>query len=168
MVNIKITSEIMLKGDYWTTAINSLSNIFKTRTNYSIYLLSTVIGILYDRQIEELTYSDELGSIPSVPRNVFNTNSEIFDYLFQAAILTTKNVLLDENERLDLAFNEKRTDFNRVQLLTKFANYGVTKLIELIGSDNLETMENIKNFLTGTMEGTNWDIDELVIEDIDI
>ena len=167
MVSIRLKSDIPLKGDAWVNAIDSLSDIFKERTNYNIFLMSTVIGILYDKQIEELTYTDETNAPPSVPRNVFNTaSSDIFDYLFQTAILTTKTVEYDETERLDLAFNDKRTEYNRIQLLVKFANYGVTKLLELVGDDNLETMENIKNFLTSTVEGTNWDIDDLVIDEL--
>lgn len=166
MVNIKASSQIPLKGDVWVKAIASLSDIFKKRTNYDIYLMSTVIGILYDKQIDELEYTDTVNEPPSVPRVIFNDNSEIFDYLFQSAILTSKNYDFDEDTRLDMAFNYENSDFNRIQMLTKFANYGITKLFDLVGNDSLETMENIKNFLAGTMEGTNWDIDELIIEEI--
>jgi hypothetical protein len=45
--------------------------------------------------------------------------------------------------------------------LTQFANLGVTKLVEHIGSSALESMENIKNFLCATVEGNNFDIDAL-------
>lgn len=166
MVNIRLKSDILLKGDAWVNAIESLSDIFKEKTNYSIFLLSTVIGILYDKTLEELPYSDNLHSTPSVPRNVFNISSDVFDYLFQTAILTTKNFNYNEEERLKFAFDEKCFDFNRLQFLISFANFGVTKLLQLVGNDNLETMENIKNFLTSTMEGTNWDIDELIIDEL--
>lgn len=161
-----IASDILLKGTAWYTALSSLSMIFKTRTNYSIYLLSTAIGIMYDRQIENPEENGE--DTASVPRNVYNNNSEPFDFLFQSAILTTNNESLGEEERLDLAFSESKSDFNKITFLTKFANYGVTKLVELIANDSLETMENIKNFLTSTMEGTNFDIDPLTDGEIDV
>jgi hypothetical protein len=45
--------------------------------------------------------------------------------------------------------------------LTQFANFGVTKLVELIGDTALESMENIKNFLAASVEGRNLDIDAL-------
>ena len=45
--------------------------------------------------------------------------------------------------------------------MTQFANFGVTKLVEQIGSSPLESMENIKNFLSSIVEGNNFDIDAL-------
>lgn len=45
--------------------------------------------------------------------------------------------------------------------MTQFANLGVTKLVEHIGSTLLESMDNIKNFLAATVEGNNFDIDAL-------
>ena len=45
--------------------------------------------------------------------------------------------------------------------MTQFANFGVVKLVELIGDSTIETMDNIKNFLVQTVEGRNLDIDAL-------
>ena len=116
---------------------------------------------MYDKQIESLsTNNDE--SYPSVPRNVFNNNnSDQFQTLYQAAILTSKCVDYDEDKRLELAFDEKEPDTSKVIFLTKFANFGITKLLDLVGDDELSTMENLKNFLTSTMEGTNLDIEDI-------
>ena len=50
--------------------------------------------------------------------------------------------------------------------MTQFANFGVTKLIELIGDTDLESMDKIKNFMVASVEGRNFDIDELNLEDI--
>jgi len=160
------SSDILLKGIVWNTALSYLSHIFKTRTNYSIYLLSTAIGIMYDRQIDALEDNGE--DVASVPRNVFNTNSEPFDLLFQSAILTTAIEKLNDDERLALAFGDQKSDFNKITFLTKYANFGVTKLVELASDDILITMENIKNFLTSTMEGTNFEIDSLVDVDFEV
>lgn len=52
--------------------------------------------------------------------------------------------------------------------LASFANFGVEKLVEQIGATPIESMENIKNFLVSTVEGRNFEIDELPIEEIDI
>ena len=84
----------------------------------------------------------------------------ILDFIFQAAILSTTTETLTEDERLDLAFGEKTT-FNKMAFITQFANYGVTKLVELIGSSPVEAMENIKIFFAATIEGRNFDIDTL-------
>ena len=156
---MEITTDVLLRGTEWAKAIDNLSLIFKTRTHYSIYMLSMAIGIMYDKRIEK---PDENGEDPkSVPRNVLQNNENgKLDFMFQAAILSTSTETYLEDERLDLAFGEK-TDFNKLAYLTQFANYGVTVLNTQIGDSVIETMENIKNFLFSTIEGRNLDIDAL-------
>lgn len=153
---MEITTDIALRGTAWDTAIDALSPLFKPRAQYSIYMLSLSIGIMYDRRIA----SDE-DYRHSVPRNVIQNNDNgKLDFMFQSAILSTTTESFTEDQRLELAFGEK-TDFKKIDFLTQFANFGVTKLVELIGSSPLETMENVKNFLCATVEGNNFDIDAL-------
>lgn len=161
---MEITSDIQLKGTAWNKAITALSDIFKTRTHYSLFMLSLAIGIMYDKRIET---PEENGEEPkSVPRNVINNNDNgKLDFYFQAAILSTLTETFTEEERLELAFGEK-TDFNKVTFLTQYANFGVTKLAELVGSTLLESMENIKNFLVSTVEGRNFEIDALPLDEL--
>ena len=69
-----------------------------------------------------------------------------------------------EEERLDFAFgdkNDEKIGFKRIDFLTQFANFGVTKLMEQIGETPIESMESIKNFLVSTVEGRNLEIDAL-------
>ena len=157
---MELTSDIPLKGDAWDRAINELGTIFSTRTNYSLFLLSCSIGIMYDQRIEkpeETTETDE----HSVPRNVIHNNDNgKLDLMLQAAILSTRTVTVSEDERLEIAFGDS-TDFNKRDFLVQFANYGVTKIVEQFGITELETMENIKNFLCTSVEGRNFDIDSL-------
>ncbi|MCP1110888.1 hypothetical protein [Ohessyouella blattaphilus] len=162
-----ITSDIRLKGKAWEQAISELSDIFVTRTNYSLFMLSLAIGIMYDKRIPSL---DEDGDENrSVPRNVINTHDNgKLDFFFQAAILSTTTEDKKEDERLELAFGDEKTEFNKVNFLLQFANYGVTKLVELIGDTPLETMEKIKNFLVTSIEGNNFEIDELMLEEMEI
>ena len=156
---MEITTDISLKGSEWTRALEKLSGIFKTRTNYSIFMLSLAIGIMYDKCIDNP--SEEGEETKYVPRNVIQNNDNgKLDFMFQAAILSTLTKSFSEDERLELAFGEK-TDFNKISFLTQFANYGVTILNEQIGDTEIETMENIKNFLFSTVEGRNLDIDAL-------
>lgn len=164
---MEVKSDIMLRGTAWDTAFKNLSEIFKTRTNYSIYIISLTIGLIYDKRIEVPEENGE--EERSVPRNVIqNHDNGKLDYFFQTAVLSTMTENFTEEQRLELAFGEK-TDFNKIAFLTSFANFGVTKLIEKIGSTNIESMENIKNFLIATIEGRNLDIyeisDEILLSD---
>lgn len=162
---MEITTDIALRSTAWDQAIDALSPLFKPRSQYSIYMLSLSIGIMYDRRIvSEEDYRH------SVPRNVLQNNDNgKLDFMFQAAILSTTTESFTEDERLELAFGEK-TDFKKIDFLTQFANFGVTKLVEHIGASPIESMENIKNFLAATVEGNNFDIDalpdELLTEEI--
>ena len=153
---MEITTDVALRGAAWDQAIDALAPLFKPRSQYSIFMLSLSIGIMYDRRIvcdEDYRHS--------VPRNVIQNNDNgKLDFMFQAAILSTTTESFTEDQRLELAFGEK-TDFKKIDFLTQFANFGVTKLVEHIGSSNVESMENIKNFLATTVEGNNFDIDAL-------
>ena len=153
---MEITTDIALRSTAWDQAIDALSPLFKPRSQYSIYMLALSIGIMYDRRIvSEEDYRH------SVPRNVLQNNDNgKLDFMFQAAILSTTTESFTEDERLELAFGEK-TDFKKIDFLTQFANFGVTKLVEHIGASPIESMENIKNFLAATVEGNNFDIDAL-------
>lgn len=159
---MEIKSDIKLRGTAWNTAISKLSNIFSTRTNYTIYMLCMAIGIMYDMRVAKLEGDSEEDH--SVPRNVINNNDNgKLDFYFQTAILTTTTECMSEENRLELAFGDS-LEFERLSFLTQFANFGVTKLIELIGETDLESMDNIKNFMIASVEGRNFDIDELSLD----
>ena len=163
---MEIKSDIKLRGTAWDTAISKLSNIFSTRTNYTIYMLSMAIGIMYDKRIAKLEDGSE--DDHSVPRNVINNNDNgKLDFYFQAAILTTTTECMSEENRLELAFGDS-IDFEKLSFLTQFANFGVTKLVELIGDTDLESMDKIKNFMVASVEGRNFDVDELNLEAIEL
>lgn len=165
---MELTTDVLLRGPIWARTIDELSPIFKTRTNYSIYMLCMAIGIMYDQRIEK--FDDEENEPRTVPRNVMQNNDNgKMDFMFQAAILSTKTETFNEEERLEIAFGEG-TEFNKLGFLTQFANYGVTILEEQIGETPIESMENIKCFLVSTVEGNNFDInafpDDIWLEDI--
>ena len=156
---MELTKDVILRGTAWAKAADNLSGIFKTRPHYMLFMLSISIGIMYDKRIEKLEGNGE--DPKSIGRNVFvNNDNGKLDFMFQAAILSTTTQEFSEEERLDLAFGEK-TEFNKMGFLIEFANFGVTKLVELIADTPLETMENIKNFLVSTVEGRNLDVDGL-------
>lgn len=164
---MELTTDVLLRGPIWSRTIDELDPIFKTRTNYSIYMLCISIGIMYDQRIEK--FEDDGNEPRSVPRNVIqNHDNGKMDFMFQAAILSTKTETYTEEERLEIAFGEG-TEFNKLAFLTQFANYGVTILNERIGETPIESMDNIKCFLTSTVEGNNFDInsipDDIWLED---
>lgn len=156
---MELTTDVSLRGTAWNQAIDTLAPIFKPRVNYSLYMLALTIGVMYDRRIEKPEENGE--EIRNVPRNVLQNNDNgKLDFIFQAAILSTTTEQFSEEERLDLAFGEE-TEFKKLEFLTQFANFGIVKLVELIGDSTVETMDNIKNFLVQTVEGRNLDIDAL-------
>lgn len=155
---MEITTDVILRGAAWDTALEKLSPIFTKRTNYDIFILSLAIGIMYDQRIERF---DDDSDTHTVPRNVIqNQDNGKLDFFFQAMILSTRTEEYTEEDRLKIAFGEKN-DVNRILMLTQFANFGVTKLVEKIGDTTVETMENLKNFMMLTVEGENIEIDAL-------
>lgn len=159
---MELTTDVLLRGPIWSRTIDELSPVFKTRTNYSIFVLCISIGIMYDQRIDKFEDGDL--EPRNVPRNVMQNNDNgKMDFMFQAAILSTKTIELNEEERLKLAFGDEDKDntFKKIDFLTQFANFGVTILEQQIGETISESMENIKNFLTSTVEGNNFDINAL-------
>jgi hypothetical protein len=161
---MEITTDISLRGTAWNTAIEKMGDIFKTRTNYMIYMLALSIGIMYDKREDKLFLEDG-EEVRSVPRNVIRNNDQgKLDFMFQAAILSTTTENFSEEDRLDLAFGDKtdeKSGFKKIDFLTQFANFGVTKLVEHIRETPVESMEEIKNFLVSSVEGRNLEIDSL-------
>jgi len=160
---VELSTDILLRGEVWANALDKLNKIFSTRTNYSIYLLSVAIGIMYDKRIKK--YEDGNVNPRSVPRNIVHNNDNgRLDFMYQAAILTTRTENFTEEQRMQLAFGdnpEELLGMKKTEFLTQFANFGVTKLAECIGVDDLESMEKIKDFLNYSIEGINFDIDDI-------
>lgn len=162
-----IQTDIVLRGIEWQKVIAAFSKFFTQRPRYDIFLLAASIGVLYDKRIEKLPDEDLESNPPSVPRNVFNNNSEVFDDLFQTAVLITSTIDVSDEERLQLAFGENNKEFDKKTFLVSFANFGITKLAELVAEDDLESADNLKSFLTHTLEGSNLDLDPLSFEDME-
>lgn len=170
---MEITSDVILKGSDWRKALDTLAPFFPQalQPNYSIYVISMSIGIMYDKQAESAGEENDLDkeSRASVPRTVLHPHNTDLDFLFQSAILASSLVSYNEEQRMDLAFNPScEIKINRLEFLTKFANFGVSKLLEQISDEPTDTMERIKRFLASTVEGYNYEIDSISEEDIEI
>ena len=137
---MEITTDILLRGEDWEKAIYGLKEIFSERTNYEVFMMALSIGIMFDKQITIKGPSEH-----SVPRNVIvNNDNGKLDDMFQVAVLTTSRIDMSEDDRIKLAFGDKDTSFNKIEFLSYFANYGVTKLVELIGDSTLQTLGNLQ------------------------
>ena len=112
-----------------------------------LYIVACTIGIYYDSTIEN---NGELEN--TIGRNTYQSNydvSEILDFLFQNAILTTSTIKYDVDTKLRIAFDPDYTlkDFSPIQFLTRFANYGATKILDLVSNTDTGTISSILNFL---------------------
>ena len=131
-----LKTDAVLKGPIWDITLNRLvGTVFKTQ--WDVYALSIAIGMMYDCQIEsDDMVPDGYDTEPhTVGRNVLGhaQNRSLLEFMLQTAMITTKHLDLDENERLEIAFNDdKKLNFNPIQFLTKFANYGISMINDVI------------------------------------
>ena len=170
---MEITGDVILKGSNWRKALEAFSPFFPQylQPNYSIYSISIAIGIMYDKQLDIAGEESETEkeTRASVPRTVLHPHNEQLDFLFQTAILTSNLVNFNQDERMKLAFSPScDIKFNKFEFLTKFANFGVGRLLEEASDDPIETMENVKKFIASTLEGYNYDINSISDEDLNV
>lgn len=163
---MEIRTDVPLRGKTWDTVISSYAGIFEPARQYMLFMLALSIGIMYDQRIATPEGSEEYNN-RSVPRNVINTYDRgKLDFYFEAAILTTTTEQFSEEKRLELAFGND-PEYRKIDLLVEFANFGAERLLEQVGGTTIETMDNLKNFLVSTVEGRNFDIDALSVEELD-
>lgn len=184
---MELRSDITLYGNDWQRAEEGLHNrLF--RSQWGIFKLCLTVGILYDKQLDDIVEKDMPASM-NIPRTMFNRNSRDMQVCFQAAILTSKCVDLSEEDRMYLAFSEDISEeelgeddadilkkgvseealsFDRGGFLRKFANYGVTKIADCITDNDIETMENISDFINDSISGKTDEMKQLLsVDEID-
>lgn len=153
---MKLTTDAVLKGPVWAETLDRLDPIFKTY--WDVYALSISIGMMYDQQIEADMMVPEgyVAEPKSVPRTVLGhtQNKALLEFMLQAAMVTTKHLNLSEDERLEVAFGEEeKLGFNPIVFLTKYANYGITKIKEAIDdAEDVELLTALMTLLNGTYE----------------
>ena len=153
-----ITTDVILSGNDWDYVIDDFKGKF-FETQWQIFVLCAAIGIKDDKVITQKSNSKE--SRNYIPRTVLlrPDNNNLLDLMFQSAILTSKQISLDENKRLELAFDENETTekFNKIGFIVEFANYGVKKIRECISESNndIETMSLLKDYLENSYISLN-------------
>ncbi len=164
-----ITKDIILRGTVWRQTLERFSNFWPkdAQPMYNLYALSISVGIMYDKQVENLKYDEEKDQPINVPRTVLQRHNSDLDFMFQTAILTSKLVSYSVEERLKLAFDTKcDIEFDTFDFLTKFANFGINKLYEISNDQPLVMMEKLKNFLASSVEGYNYEMNKITDEEL--
>lgn len=175
---MELKTDAILRGPIWAEILERLvTKVFKTY--WDVYALSIAIGIMYDSQIEsEDMVPDGYEADPkSVPRTVLghSQNKALLELMLQSAMITTKHLNYTEDERLEIAFGnekgetkDKKYDFNPISFLTKYANYGASKIKEVIeDTDDIEMLEALMTFLNTTYEAGIIGLDDAEFYDFD-
>ncbi|MCL2598595.1 MAG: hypothetical protein FWD76_01615 [Firmicutes bacterium] len=147
-----ISADILLRGDIWNETLKSLDPLFST--HFEMFCLAASIGIHCDKQIQSLDTKQYGDDHKSIPRSILHNNKSFLDKMFQAAVLTSSCIDLDEDTRIQWAFDsqnqhnatksDKSKSFNPLTFLLHFANYGIGELSNAITKDDLlDTMDNL-------------------------
>lgn len=145
-----LSSDLEMKHPLWERADNELCStnelgIFNRLVD--VYVLACAIGIKEDKVINDKDIDNPLSSPKTIGRNTHRENLDIrdlLDFMLQNALIHSKTINLEDDERLKLAFNP---DYNNpkiraAEFLTGFANYGITKIFEKIASHSSLVVES--------------------------
>jgi len=151
-----VTTNAHLKGPIWAETLERLKGtVFETY--WDVFALCISLGMMYDKQInsEDMVpegYSTEVFEVPHVILDR-SQNKALLEFMLQTALITTKHLDYDEQTRLEYAFNKEKVFENPILFLTKYANYGVTLLHDVISEkDDIEMLEALMTFLNKTYE----------------
>ena len=122
-----------------------------------VVILGIAIGITNDK------YAEPVGDENlSIPYNTLNKSDIIqtVDYLYQTAILTSSESkkLFDENERLQLAFDDDHEEegFNKNRFLIGFSTYGIKYICQnLYNKEDNVFYDNLKMYIVNELNKIN-------------
>ena len=137
-----LTSDIELRHPLWKRADDELCSkgelgIFNRLVD--VYILACAIGVKEDKIISDSEIQNPLSPVKSIGRNTHRENLDVrdlLDFMLQNILLNSKTLNLDEDERIKLAFNSDYVNkkIKAAELLTGFANYGITQIFDKITS----------------------------------
>jgi len=160
-----LTSDINLYNSIWESAERKLKDemgLFDRLID--IFVVACSIGIKEDKFIDD---TDTGGIVvKSIGRNTYqslnNTDlKDILDYMLQIAIINSKYLSFDKDERLKLAFDPdyKIEKFSPASFLVGFANYGIGKIMKTVKSDStIVAIGELFSFFTELTESKYDDI----------
>ena len=123
-----------------------------------IYLIACSIGIKEDKTVTEIQYP--LENPKSIGRNTYMSmqNSDLSDALYimlQNALINTKTLDLELDERLKLAFDPEYNTgkLSAASLLNGFANYGIEQIFEHVTSESsLAAIDQMYKYLESMVD----------------
>ena len=137
-----LSSDLEMRHPLWERADNELCSsnelgIFNRLVD--VYVLACAIGIKEDKVINESEIDSPLAAPKTIGRNTHRENTDIrdlLDFMLQNALIHSKTLNLDEDERLKLAFNPDYVNkkIKAAEFLTGFANYGLTQIFDNLSS----------------------------------
>lgn len=139
---MQLNSDISLHHPLWERADNELCSnnelgIFNRLVD--VYVIACAIGIKEDKIITDI--EEPLASPKTIGRNTYmssiNTDlRDMLDFMLQNALIHSKTINLEMDERLKLAFNPDHNNnkISAANFLTGFANYGIVKIFDNISS----------------------------------
>lgn len=137
-----LSSDLEMRHHLWERADNELCSsnelgVFNRLVD--VYVLACAIGIKEDKVILDSDIDNPLSSPKTIGRNTHRENTDIrdlLDFMLQNALLHSKTINLDEDERLKLAFNPDHINkkVRAAEFLTGFANYGITQIFNQMAS----------------------------------
>lgn len=151
-----LNSDLILYHPLWEKADNFFCNkdaacLFNRLVD--IYLIACAIGIKEDKIVTEIQYP--LENPKSIGRHTYISmqNSDLSDALqlmLQNALINTKTINLDLDERLKLAFDPEynANKLSASALLNGFANYGIEQIFEHVTSESsLTAIDQLHKYL---------------------
>lgn len=170
-----LNTDIMLYHPIWEradTELCSKEGISLFNRLVDVYILACAIGIKEDKT---LAAPEDVNSVvKTIGRNTYmsltNTNlRELLDFMLQNAIINSKTLSFDVDERLKLAFDPDYTfsKFSPASFLTGFANYGIDQIFKHIDSQSsLLAVDEIYKYFTSLEESKYEDILKNITLDI--
>lgn len=171
-----LTSDFELYYPLWEKADNEICNherigLFKRLID--LYIVACAIGVQADSVIKD--FENKLERPKTIGRNTYLSmeNTDLFNalnFMLKNAILTSKTVDLDQDERISLAFDPEYENkkLSAVQFLNGFANYGLKEIYSVIEqSDSMAVIDKIYNYLIAKTESNYEELLKLItLEDI--
>lgn len=155
-----LNSDLILYHPLWEKADDFFCNndgVGLFRRLIDIYLIACSIGIKEDKSITEI--ENPLENPKSIGRNTYmslqNTDlSDCLNSMLQNAIINTKTIDLDMDERLKLAFDpDYNSKISPSSFLNGFANYGIEQIFKNVTSESsLAAIDQMYKFLESMVD----------------
>ena len=138
-----LNSDLMLNDPLWEKADRELVDQHKLFGRLvDIFVIACAIGIRADKSVSNAEIEFPLAQPKSIGRNTYLSMSnsdlnDILNFLLQNAIITSKTIDFEADERLKLAFNPdyENKKFSPAAFLVGFATYGIKQIYKHVNNN---------------------------------